>query len=109
MVIHKERWAVEKKISLGTAALILAQTLGLAGVGAWYMSALEKRVDYNSELVQQNKRQIETVRAQQAATDNNAARFDERLIAFDHQLKRFDVLIDKLNEKSHRAEASDPE
>ena len=100
VVIQKNEWVLEKKISIGTALLMLVQTIALAAIGAWYVSDLDSRVVRNGDLAKQNSQQINTMAVQQSISENNAARFDERLKAFDRQLARLGDLIDKMNDKT---------
>lgn len=97
MVIKQSEWVLEKRISIGTAVLMTAQTIALIIAGSWWIADVDSRVKRNADSVADIKVEQSTLRQQQSISSLDAARFDERLRAFDKQLVRFDHLIDRIS------------
>ena len=97
MVIKQGEWVLEKRISIGTAILMTAQTIALIIAGSWWIADVDSRVKHNSDTVIELKREQSSQHQQLRTASLDAARFDERLRAFDKQLARFDHLIDRIN------------
>ena len=101
MVIKQSEWMLEKRISIGTALLMTAQTVALIIAGSWWLADIDSRVTQNTEHFTDIKAEHSVLRQNQSSASLDAARFDERLRAFDKQLQRFDDLIDRINGKQN--------
>jgi len=97
MVIKQGEWVLEKRISIGTAVLMTAQTIALIMAGSWWIADVDGRVKRNADNVADIKVEQSTLRQQQSISSLDAARLDERLRAFDKQLTHFDDLIDRIS------------
>jgi len=97
MVIKQGEWVLEKRISIGTAVLMLAQTVALIIAGSWWIADLDGRVEANSLTISATKAEVARIHDLQTNVVIDAARLDERLRSFDKQLARFDDLIDRVS------------
>ena len=101
MVIKQGEWVLEKRISIGTAVLMTAQTIALIIAGSWWIADLDGRVDANSLTISATKAEVARIHDLQTNVVIDAARLDERLRAFDAQLQRFDTLLGSMAVKQN--------
>ena len=101
MVIKQGEWVLEKRISIGTAVLMLAQTVALIIAGSWWIADLDGRVEANSLTISATKAEVARIHDLQTNVVIDAARLDERLRSFDAQLQRFDTLLGRIAAKQN--------
>lgn len=98
----RPHWTVDRRVPLALVITIAAQTIGLVGVGAWYVSEINGRVTTAENRIEQNYKRVAIVEARQQDAETLAARLEERIIAQSRTLARIESLLTELAREPHR-------
>ena len=81
------------RVPIALILTIFLQTIALVGTGSWFLSKLDARVDANMLGIQTAIIRLAIIEIQQDETAISSARFDQRMIAFDRHLRRFEEIL----------------
>lgn len=99
-------WTVDRRVPIALVATIFIQTMGLVGVGAWFVSEINGRVTTAEQRIEQNYKRVAIVEARQQDAETLAARLEERIIAQGmaqgDALQRIEALLTELAQRPHR-------